>query len=241
MLLFVRDTHLVADIIDSLAVNVDTTLLNNPFGLAARREDLQLHQNIKKGALIAEITGRTCYRVLPGFGHNRGPDHVDLQVRRRFLVLMDPVELFRGLLGFFPAPEILDNGFGQARLEVSRVDFRFFCLPLPGRDLRRRHVSQELIVPVHQRVTDGHDLAEDFLGRLSDADIVVQRLAHLLNAVEPLQERHRHDDLRFLLKLPLDVAADQQVEFLVCSPELHVGPQFHRVIRLHQRVEDFVD
>src|SRR4030043_2286573 len=59
---YIRDIDLVVDIIDSLAVKIDTTLLNNPFGLAARREDLQLHHDIKKGALIAEITGRTYYR-----------------------------------------------------------------------------------------------------------------------------------------------------------------------------------
>src|SRR4030065_157990 len=84
---YIRDIDLVVDIIDSLAVKIDTTLLNNPFGLAAPREMLYI-------------------------------------------------------------------GFGQMGVYFSGVNFLSFCPALPTLVLRRRHVSQVLIVPVHQRVTD---------------------------------------------------------------------------------------
>ena len=39
----------------------------------------------------------------------------------------------------------------------------------------------------------------------------------------------------------LQLASHQQVEFLVSAADFEVGLQRHRVIALHQRIEEFVD
>ena len=48
----------------------------------------------------------------------------------------------------------------------------------------------------HQLVGDAHQLAELLPRRLGDADVVAERLRHLLAAVETLEQRRGHDDLR---------------------------------------------
>ena len=78
------------------------------------------------------------------------------------------------------------------------------------------------------------------LRRLGDADVVAERLRHLVDAVQPLEQRHREDALRLLAVVLLQLAADQQVEFLVGAAELDVGLHRHRVVALHQRVQQLV-
>ena len=65
-------------------------------------------------------------------------------------------------------------------------------------------------------------------------------LRHLLLAVETLEQRHGHADLRFLTGVLLVRPAHQQVEELIRTAELDVGAQRDRVVRLRDRVEEFV-
>ena len=60
-------------------------------------------------------------------------------------------------------------------------------------------------------------------GGVGDADVVAQRLRHLLHAVGAGQDRHGQDRLLGLAVGALDVAAEQQVERLVGAAELDVG------------------
>ena len=60
-------------------------------------------------------------------------------------------------------------------------------------------------------------------GGLGDADVVVERLRHLVDAVEAFEQRQRQDALRLLAVMPLQLAADQQVELLVGAAQLDVG------------------
>ena len=78
-------------------------------------------------------------------------------------------------------------------------------------------------------------------GGFVDADVVAERLRHLVHAVEPFEQRHRHDDLRLLAVALLQLAPYQQVEFLIGAAELHVALQRHGVVALHQRIQEFVD
>ena len=80
----------------------------------------------------------------------------------------------------------------------------------------------------------------DLLRRLTDADVVAERLRHLLRAVEALQQREDRDVLRLLSVSLLDVAAEKQVEELVGAAYLDVGPHRYRVVRLIERIEDLV-
>jgi hypothetical protein len=77
-------------------------------------------------------------------------------------------------------------------------------------------------------------------GRLGDADVVALALGHLLDAVEPFEQRHGQDALRLLAVFLLQRAAHQQVELLVGAAELEVALQRHRVVALHQRVQQLV-
>ena len=100
---------------------------------------------------------------------------------------------------------------------------------------------QQLVVAPHQLVGDRHQLAEHLVRRLGDADVVVERLRHLVDAVEPFEQRQRQDALRLLAVVPLQLAADQEVELLVGAAELDVGLQRDRVVALRERVEKLVD
>jgi len=57
----------------------------------------------------------------------------------------------------------------------------------------------------------------------------------------PFEQRHRQDALRLLAVFLLQVSAHQQVELLVGTAEFQVGLQRHRVVALHQRVQQLVD
>ena len=79
------------------------------------------------------------------------------------------------------------------------------------------------------------------VGVFRDADVVAEGLGHLVDAIEALEQRHRHHDLRLLAVGLLQRAPDQQVELLVGAAELHVRLHRHRVVALRERVEELVD
>ena len=62
-----------------------------------------------------------------------------------------------------------------------------------------------------------------------------------MHPVQPLEQRHRQDDLRLLAIILLHLATDQQVEFLVGAAEFHVCLERDRIVALHDRVEELVD
>ena len=93
----------------------------------------------------------------------------------------------------------------------------------------------------HRLVGEAQRLAVLLLRRLGHADVVAQRLGHLLDPVGPRQDRHRQDRLLGLAVGALDVAAEQQVERLVGAAELDVGVDRDRVVALQQRVQRLED
>ena len=78
-------------------------------------------------------------------------------------------------------------------------------------------------------------------GRLADADVVAEALAHLLHAVEPFEERHHERDLLRLAFLALQIAADEDIEKLIGAADLDVGLHLHGIPALDDRVLDFVE
>src|SRR5205814_7632009 len=78
------------------------------------------------------------------------------------------------------------------------------------------------------------------LRRLGDADVVAERLGHLLPAVEALEQRHGDNALRLLPEILLQLAADEKVELLVGTAKLDVRLHRHGVVALHERIEQLV-
>ncbi|OPZ05764.1 MAG: hypothetical protein BWZ10_03013 [candidate division BRC1 bacterium ADurb.BinA364] len=116
---------------------------------------------------------------------------------------------------------------------------------LPGRigELARFGLAiaqGEVEIGLHQFVADAHRFAVHLLGRFGDADVIAQRLAHFLFAVQPDKQRHGQDALRLLTGLALQVAPDEKVEFLVRSADFDVRANHHRIVALHQRIHEFV-
>ena len=142
-------------------------------------------------------------------------------------------------VGRLCAVEARDDLFREPHLDLARVTPRFDLLP-PLPDRRGGLEGKQVDVAPHQRVGDRHQLAEHLLRRLGDADVVAERLRHLLPAIGALEQRHGDDALRLLAEILLQLAADQQVEFLIGAAELDVGLHRHRVVALHQRVQQLV-
>ncbi len=96
-------------------------------------------------------------------------------------------------------------------------------------------------VAPHEGVRDGHDLAEDIVRALGDTYVVVERLAHLLHAVEAFKNGQGDAGLRSLPHDRLQMAADEEIELLIGSSELDIRLQRHRVVPLKERVEKLVN
>jgi hypothetical protein len=96
---------------------------------------------------------------------------------------------------------------------LRRVDFGLA-------EIREKHP----VLP-HELVANGHELAVHFGWRLVDADGVAEGLGHLLHAVEAFEDRRHEDDLRLLAVVALQLAAHQEVEFLVRAAEFDIGFQ----------------
>src|SRR5882672_569915 len=65
-------------------------------------------------------------------------------------------------------------------------------------ELGERTRAQQVEVPPHELVGNTHELAEHLRRRLGNAYVVAERLRHLVHAVEPFEQRHRHHDLLWL-------------------------------------------
>src|SRR5262249_43555976 len=78
------------------------------------------------------------------------------------------------------------------------------------------------------------------VGRLADADVIPQALAHLPGAVQSAEYGHGQADLRLLTGVGLESTANHEVEELLTAAELHVSADLNRVLSLHERVKAFV-
>ena len=116
----------------------------------------------------------------------RGPSALRVPRRRAVVVGHDP-------------PAQLVAQFGRGRLTGSKSR-------LTVRDLLRRKVCQQREIHPHHIVGATKfldDLAQHLFGGGSlIADVVAEALRHLLDAVEALEQRRRHDDLRLAGRRP---------------------------------------
>jgi hypothetical protein len=84
-------------------------------------------------------------------------------------------------------------------------------------------------------------LANMVLASSDDADVVVLALGHLLDAIKPFQQAAW--SAMHCGSWPyscLQMATHQQVELLVGATQFKVALERHRVITLHQRVQELV-
>jgi len=107
--------------------------------------------------------------------------------------------------------EACDQPAGDRRLGVARIGGELVAL------------KEQLRVARCHAVGDRHHLAVDLVRRLGDPDVVAQRLAHLVDPVEPFQEWEDGHVLGRLVVGPHDVAPVEQVEELVGAADLDVG------------------
>ncbi|MNK76036.1 hypothetical protein D3C87_955970 [compost metagenome] len=134
-----------------------------------------------------------------------------------------------------------DDGPGEAHLGVARVEGAGLEAGERLFDLGQGQARGEPVVVLEQGVGHGHDLAVHVLGGVGEADVVVEGLGHLLDAVRAFEDRVHHHDLGALAVRRLDLAAHEEVELLVGAAHLDVRLDGDRVVALHQGVEELVE
>jgi len=213
--------HLQPLVAHLLAVEPHAALLDQPQRLrSARREaclleDLRDRQDPARQAHFRDVRG------------NLALTETRLEIRER-------------ALGVRPGVEARHDLLRERNLHVARIAAGGDLLA-PARDRGGALEGEQLQIAPHEIVRNRHELAEHLGRRIGDPDVVAERLRHLVDAVEPLQQRHGEDALRRLAVVLLQLAPHQEVEFLVGAAELHVGLQRDRVVPLHQRIEELVD
>ena len=150
-------------------------------------------------------------------------------------------KVFFGAPGRLDSVQVLNKPECQLRLHLHRVQLPRLNPFLHPVDLGLRHLREKLIIAEQQRVGDRHDLSVNVLGRFGDADVVAERLAHLLHAVGPLEEGRGEDHLRLETVFTHDVPAYKEVELLVGPPQLEIRFQENGVVGLRQRIEKLVN
>ncbi len=141
---------------------------------------------------------------------------------------------------FIGRMELGNNGPRELFLGIHRVEFARGHPFTIGLDFGCRTIRKQQPVLPHEFIGDGHELAEHLERWILHGNIVPEGFGHLLDAVEPLEQRQRHDHLRFLSILAHEVAADQEIEELIGAAELHIDLEGDGVIGLRQRVEKLV-
>ena len=107
-----------------------------------------------------------------------------------------------------------DDQLGQRLFGLHRVD-RFGTAEVFGR--------QKFIVPIHERIADRHDFSKHVPWFVFERDVVSDALAHFFDAVCSFEQRHRDHDLRLLAIVALQLTPHQKIEFLIRSPQFHIG------------------
>src|SRR5215472_4999158 len=159
--------------------------------------------------------------------------HLNLgQIFRNCLLLKLRRPTLRRLLRRLCSMEARRNRQRQLLLDVHRIH-RAVRRPLPHRvNLRLPQVRQKRPILPHQLIGDRHQLAVHLRRRLLDADRIVQRLRHLLHAVQALQDRGHQDDLWLLPEVTLQIAPAHEVELLIRAAQLHIALQRYGVVPL---------
>ena len=123
------------------------------------------------------------------------------------------------------------------RMETLHQSPRQFLLGRHRMLLLAQFPPEQLVVPTrHQFVRNAHHFAEHVTRRLAHADRVPEAFAHLLPAIQPLENGQHHRHLRFLPFLLLQVAPDHDIEKLIRAAEFDIGLDHHRIPPLHDRV-----
>ena len=84
--------------------------------------------------------------------------------------------------------ETFNDFFAQKKLDVPRV-LAVCHLLFQGRQFLIALEAQQVKIAPHHLIGDRHQFAKHFIGCISDADIVVQRLGHFLHTVKAFQQR----------------------------------------------------
>jgi hypothetical protein len=138
------------------------------------------------------------------------------------------------------AMESADHLLAQAEFDIARIHALRHRPPPPG-NLLLCDITQELEVAPHKVVGDRHQLAEHLIRWLRDPNVVSQGLRHLLDTIQPFQDRHGDDDLGLLAIGFLKLPPDQKIKLLIGATELHVCPQGYRVIALDKGIKKLMD
>ena len=145
------------------------------------------------------------------------------RVGRQLVVAVDGIEAILGRPGGVLAVVERDDLAGHPAL--GGVRGRTTGCHLGGQRghfVRVQRCAQRRVQLDHV-VRNSHQLAELLRRRFGDRDVVVQRLAHLLHAVDADQQRHGQHRLRRLAASSLQGPADQVVEGLVGAAEFEIG------------------
>ena len=135
----------------------------------------------------------------------------------------DAVELGLGRLARTVAVVQVDDGPGQQPLGVDRLQGAIGQRVGDLGDAIGVPAGGEGEVARHQLVGQRQELAELLARGLRDAHEVAERLRHLVDAVEALEQRRGEHALPLLALLFLEGAAHEVVEQLVGAAELDVG------------------
>src|SRR5690606_3799722 len=130
-----------------------------------------------------------------------------LDLARYLAALAARSEVLPRTLGSICTVEARGDFPRQLELRFHRVaPFRDLAPQL--RDLRSAAKRQEIEVAPHELIRDRPELAEHVIRWLGDTHVVAEGLGHLVDAIQPFQQRHREHDLRLLtvglLQLPTD-------------------------------------
>ena len=110
----------------------------------------------------------------------------------------------------------------------------------PADACSRRCARESNVIARHQFVRDAHQFAEHVVRRIRHANVVVQALAHLLDAVQSLQDGQNKDDLLWLSLVLLQLAPDENVEELIGPAEFDIGLHLDRIPALHDGILNLV-
>ena len=107
-------------------------------------------------------------------------------------------------------------------------------------NLIRLYIRTKIIILDDHLIRYLHDLLKNHCGGLADADVIAKALAHLLCAVNPLEERHEQRQLGLLAVIPLNVPSHQNIEGLIRASQLYVRPDSDGIVGLHQGIKEFM-
>ncbi len=218
-------SNLFARIVHTDAIDFHSALFDEPPGFAFRRCELPFSRAARRVSSA-------------GLAGNRS----NISASRGCLtVTEDALEIVGGFARGFFAVEAGDDLLREAHFHIHRMRCAACDFFLQRGNLARRAVSDEVVVGPHELIGDGHELAKDFARRLGDADVVAEALGHFALAVEADEDRHGERYFGGQAVLALDVAVDQNIEFLLGGADLDVGFEGDRVVGGEQRIEELVN